>query len=586
MNLTNQINKFSLTTIDDRLFNLMKEELNTEEQQQFVNSFKLYLKYGYDETAFVIDFDIVWKWIGFTRKDNAKTLLIKKFIENKDFMLSNSAPAITGALSNSNINSTANNKEIILLTVSAFKKFCMKASTKRADEICEYYIKMEKIMFQYTEEKLNDYKYKFISLQQENNEVKNKLKNFIEYDEELFWNENQINDYNNKNVLYIAFIGIFNNERIYKFGKSEQIYTREFKQHQKFFDIFKMRFVVECDNMSYVEKEFKKFLKSINLLKNIEIKDSNLTELFTIKEKHNIEYVIENLIKLVEDNPLPAVKNLIEIIKQKDEEIENLKKQAIENLKKQALLSSDISKDNTIIDNYGYSNEKQLNFCIIVEKERKNINKYKEIKEIIKKNEESKNIEVQNEIIDNKQISKQNKCVDCGKSIRKQSQRCLECYNKEKLLVKQRPSYEQLKKDVKELNFTGTGKKYNVSDNAIRKWIKRYEKEKSEEDKILKNRKKTKPSYIELMETIKNTNMKETAIKYEVDISTIRDWIRIYEEDMPEENKIIVTKPKPTYEELMYTIKHSRSIKEVAIKYDVFVTTIYNWKRKYEEENT
>jgi prophage antirepressor-like protein len=69
-------------------------------------------------------------------------------------------------------------------------------------------------------------------------ETQNKLNKFIDYDEELFWNENQINDYNNKNVLYFAFIGIFDNERIYKFGKSEQIYTREFKQHQKFFDIF------------------------------------------------------------------------------------------------------------------------------------------------------------------------------------------------------------------------------------------------------------------------------------------------------------------------------------------------------------
>jgi hypothetical protein len=172
-----------------------------------------------------------------------------------------------------------------MLNVSTFKKFCMKASTKRADDICNYYLKMENIMFQYTQEKLNESNIKLI-------ETQNKLNNFIDYDEELFWNENQINDYNNKNVIYVAFIGLINNERIYKYGKSEQIYTREFKQHKKFFDIFKMRFVIECDNMSFVEKEFKKFLKSIDLLKNIEIKESNITELFTIKEKQNIDYII------------------------------------------------------------------------------------------------------------------------------------------------------------------------------------------------------------------------------------------------------------------------------------------------------
>jgi hypothetical protein len=41
--------------------------------------------------------------------------------------------------------------------------------------------------------------------------------------------------------------------------------------------------------MSFVEKEFKKFLKSIGLLRSIEIKENNITELFTIREKQNID---------------------------------------------------------------------------------------------------------------------------------------------------------------------------------------------------------------------------------------------------------------------------------------------------------
>ena len=40
----------------------------------------------------------------------------------------------------------------------------------------------------------------------------------------------------------------------------------------------------------------------------------------------------------------------------------------------------------------------------------------------------------------------------------------------------ERPSYEQLLLDISELGFVGTGKKYEVSDNSIRKWIKMYEK--------------------------------------------------------------------------------------------------------------
>ena len=40
----------------------------------------------------------------------------------------------------------------------------------------------------------------------------------------------------------------------------------------------------------------------------------------------------------------------------------------------------------------------------------------------------------------------------------------------------QRPPYEQLKKEIKETSFCAVGRKYNVSDNAIRKWLKQYEK--------------------------------------------------------------------------------------------------------------
>jgi very-short-patch-repair endonuclease len=42
----------------------------------------------------------------------------------------------------------------------------------------------------------------------------------------------------------------------------------------------------------------------------------------------------------------------------------------------------------------------------------------------------------------------------------------------------ERPGYEKLKQEIKEFGFIKTGKKYGVSDNAIRKWLKFYEKTK------------------------------------------------------------------------------------------------------------
>jgi len=38
----------------------------------------------------------------------------------------------------------------------------------------------------------------------------------------------------------------------------------------------------------------------------------------------------------------------------------------------------------------------------------------------------------------------------------------------------ERPSAERLVRDIKELGYVGTGRKYGVSDNAVRKWGRRY----------------------------------------------------------------------------------------------------------------
>ena len=42
--------------------------------------------------------------------------------------------------------------------------------------------------------------------------------------------------------------------------------------------------------------------------------------------------------------------------------------------------------------------------------------------------------------------------------------------------VKDRPSYDELIEMLKYSTYTAIGRKYGVSDNTIRKWIKIYEK--------------------------------------------------------------------------------------------------------------
>ena len=67
-------------------------------------------------------------------------------------------------------------------------------------------------------------------------------------------------------------------------------------------------------------------------------------------------------------------------------------------------------------------------------------------------------------------------CIDCKKQLNKSGiTRCLECSRLKSRKV-ERPSYIQLQKDLEKTNYVQVGKKYGVSDNCVRKWIKYYEK--------------------------------------------------------------------------------------------------------------
>lgn len=67
----------------------------------------------------------------------------------------------------------------------------------------------------------------------------------------------------------------------------------------------------------------------------------------------------------------------------------------------------------------------------------------------------------------------------CGKHNRKKEKPIkIKTQQKPKIITRKfkRPSLQQLQNEVAEFGYSGTGRKYGVSDNSIRKWIKSYEK--------------------------------------------------------------------------------------------------------------
>lgn len=94
----------------------------------------------------------------------------------------------------------------------------------------------------------------------------------------------------------------------------------------------------------------------------------------------------------------------------------------------------------------------------------------------IKKEKENKN-KIECKLEKERERKVKIKCNNCNNLISNKSKTgiCHECSSKKQRKV-ERPIYSTLMENIEELGYVGTGKKYGVSDNTIRKWKKFYEK--------------------------------------------------------------------------------------------------------------
>jgi hypothetical protein len=68
-------------------------------------------------------------------------------------------------------------------------------------------------------------------------------------------------------------------------------------------------------------------------------------------------------------------------------------------------------------------------------------------------------------------------CIICGKEFITKEEKQIHCSNKCSSVSRrkiERPSKEQLEQEIEETNYCAIGRKYGVSDNAIRKWARSY----------------------------------------------------------------------------------------------------------------
>ena len=195
----NPISKFNTTKYQSRLIEKLQSKFTNYQQQLFLSSFYCYLKYD-KINDYVIDLDNVWKWLGFSQKIKAKELLQKNFIidkgykhllyhEVKQMFITNNDDDEIVPHPKKELKSSrgGHNKEIIMMNITTFKKFCLKAGTKKADEIHDYFIKLEESLHEILEEESNELKILHEILEEEKTDLKSQLlqiedKNTKEYE--------------------------------------------------------------------------------------------------------------------------------------------------------------------------------------------------------------------------------------------------------------------------------------------------------------------------------------------------------------------------------------------------------------------
>lgn len=175
LNIVQLIEKSPVTRLSQNyqgiLINKIKTTFTDSQQQLFVASFYCYLNLN-SKTDFVISLDDVWKWVGFERKEFSKKLLKKHFIVNIDYKIEKAASpvgvAAFGTNSSKNLGGAGLNKETILMNINTFKKFCLKANTKKADEIHDYFIKLEELLQETINEESHELR---LQLEQKDKEI-------------------------------------------------------------------------------------------------------------------------------------------------------------------------------------------------------------------------------------------------------------------------------------------------------------------------------------------------------------------------------------------------------------------------------
>lgn len=218
----------------------------------------------YNNNDFIINIDIVAKWLG-SLKGKIKETLVNTYNLNIDYKISKEKP---------NLKVSKSNKEIILLTPDCFKRLCLLSKTKKGEEVRTYFIELEKL--------INNYK----------NYIIEGLKSTVK----ILENNQKPIPKNIKGVVYILK-SPKDIDGIYRFGKTQDFVNRLANYNSANSDKMQVLFIFETKNTQQIEdcvisqikqfryKKRKDFYQiNIDIIKQL----INSCDQLTLKFKHKI----------------------------------------------------------------------------------------------------------------------------------------------------------------------------------------------------------------------------------------------------------------------------------------------------------
>jgi len=287
----NPLTKLS-NTYQNKLLIKIKNNFTDEEQQIFIASFYCYLNCN-QKTDFVIDLDNIWKWLDFSTKQKAKCLLERSFLLDNDYkcLINLEVEQKTGR--------GGHNKETILMTVKAFKSFCLKAGTKKAYQVHEYYLKLEETLQEVIFEESEELKQQLLL---KDEEVNKKIDNAQTEKERIILQQFP----KNTQCVYYGFIDnkSSQDEKLVKFGNSNSLYERV-NQHKRTYTNFRLTNVFKVNNKVLIENAIKSHPIIGSLRRSIEIKEKTHNELISIENLtlNQLDKIINDIILQFEYNP-------------------------------------------------------------------------------------------------------------------------------------------------------------------------------------------------------------------------------------------------------------------------------------------